>query len=184
MSIAVSAIVRPSRVHRCLLIGAGLSLFAAALAVGVFASARFHAAFLQALLLAFAAAVLMHAGSGGAKTHRLDISGTSALVLTVQQGLREPSVADGADDVTLLPGSVVWPPLMLLRLECPGAGVRVLPVWRDSVEPGAWRALVVAVLAVGRRGATDIDERPTRPSGQGASAKTVRKYGETNATPP
>jgi hypothetical protein len=45
MPIAVSAIVRPSRVHRCLLAGAGLSLFAAALAVGVFASARFHAAF-------------------------------------------------------------------------------------------------------------------------------------------
>jgi toxin CptA len=151
MSIAVSAIVRPSRVHRCLLVGAGLSLFAAALAVGVFTSARFHAAFLQALLLAFAAAVLMHAGSGRAKTHRLDISGTGALVLTVQQGLRERI----AIDVALLPGSVVWPPLMLLRLESPDGGMRVLPVWRDSVEPGAWRALAVAVLAVGRRGATD-----------------------------
>jgi toxin CptA len=151
MSIAVSAIVRPSRIHRCLLVGAGLSLFAAALAVGVFTSARFHAAFLQALLLAFAAAVLMHAGSGRAKTHRLDISGTGALVLTVQQGLRERI----AIDVALLPGSVVWPPLMLLRLESPDGGMRVLPVWRDSVEPGAWRALAVAVLAVGRRGATD-----------------------------
>jgi toxin CptA len=151
MSIAVSAIVRPSRVHRCLLVGAGLSLFAAALAVGVFTSARFHAAFLQALLLAFAAAVLMHAGSGRAKTHRLDISGTGALVLTVQQGLRERI----AIDVALLPGSVVWPPLMLLRLESPDGGMHVLPVWRDSVEPGAWRALAVAVLAVGRRGATD-----------------------------
>jgi toxin CptA len=151
MSIAVSAIVRPSRVHRCLLVGAGLSLFAAALAVGVFTSARFHAAFLQALLLAFAAAVLMHAGSGRAKTHRLDISGTGALVLTVQQELRERI----AIDVALLPGSVVWPPLMLLRLESPDGGMHVLPVWRDSVEPGAWRALAVAVLAVGRRGATD-----------------------------
>ncbi|MGB9107641.1 MAG: hypothetical protein WCC39_03030, partial [Telluria sp.] len=117
MSIAVTAIVRPSRVHRFLLIGAGLSLFAAALAVGVVAPARFHAAGLQALLLAFSAAVLMHAGSRRAKTHRLDISGTGALVLTVQQGLRgrnaaRPGVsgpADGAVDVTLLPGSVVWP---------------------------------------------------------------------------
>jgi toxin CptA len=160
MSIAVSAIVRPSRVHRFLLIGAGLSLFAAALAVGVAAPARFHAACLQGFLLAVAAAVLMHAGSGRAKTHRLDISGTGALVLTVQQGLRErnaarPGVtgpADNAVDVTLLPGSVVWPPLMLLRLRDDRARVHVLPVWRDSVEPGAWRALAVAVLALGRRG--------------------------------
>jgi hypothetical protein len=164
MSIAVSAIVRPSRVHRFLLIGAGLSLFAAAFAVGHFAPARFHAANLQALLLAFSAAVLMHAGSGRAKTHRLDISGTGALVLTVQQGLHSRNVtrpgvsgdADCAVDVALLPGSVVWPPLMLLRLESPGAGVRVLPVWRDSVEPGVWRALAVAVLAAGRRGSADV----------------------------
>jgi toxin CptA len=166
MPIAVSAIVRPSRVHRCLLIGAGLSLFAAALAVGVFASARFHAAFLQAALLAGAAGVLMHAGSGRAKTHRIDISGTSELVLTVQQGLREPSMSGPADaaesspGVALLPGSVVWPPLMLLRLQIPGAGVRVLPVWRDSVEPGVWRVLAVAMLALGRRGGdTEVEEK-------------------------
>jgi hypothetical protein len=57
--------------------------------------------------------------------------------------------------VALLPGSVVWPPLMLLRLQAskPGARVLVLPVWRDSVEPGEpggrWRS---RVLAIGRRG--------------------------------
>jgi toxin CptA len=172
MSIAVSAIVRPSRIHRSLLIGAGLSLFAAAYAVGVFTPARFHAAYLQGLLLAVAAAVLMHAGSGRAKTHRLDISGTGALVLTVQQGLRSRNAApaggagpaeaaEGAVDVALLPGSVVWPPLMLLRLDSRGAGVRVLTVWRDSVEPGVWRALAVAVLAAGRIAAADAEEHLT-----------------------
>jgi hypothetical protein len=41
---------------------------------------------------------------------------------------------------------------MLLRLRDDRARVHVLPVWRDSVEPGAWRALAVAVLALGRRG--------------------------------
>jgi hypothetical protein len=30
-------------------------------------------------------------------------------------------------------------------------------VWRDSVEPGAWRALAVAVLAIGRRGGKDAE---------------------------
>jgi len=152
MSIAISAIVGPSRIHRCLLAGAGLSLFAAAFAVGVSAFARFHFGPLQALFLAAAGAALMHAGSGRAKTHRIDISGTGEVVLTVQQGLHERSAAA----VTLLPGSVVWPPLMLLRLGASGPGGRggcvlVLPVWRDSVAPGAWRALAVAVLALGRR---------------------------------
>ena len=149
MSIAVSAIVGPSRIHRCLLAGAGLCLFAAALAVGFFASEHFHFSTFQALILAGASAVLMHAGSRRAKTHRIDISGTGEVVLTVQQGLRGPS----ATAVTLLPGSVVWLPLMLLRLQPEGAGARVqvLPVWRDSVGPGVWRALTVAVLATGRR---------------------------------
>lgn len=149
MSIAVSAVVGPSRIHRCLLAGAGLSLFAAALAVGFLAPAHFRWCMFQVLALALAGAVLMHAGSAGAKTHRIDISGTGAVVLTVQQGLRGPS----ATAVTLLPGSVVWPPLMLLRLrpEVAGARVQVLPVWRDSVGPWAWRALAVAVLAIGRR---------------------------------
>jgi toxin CptA len=159
MSIAVSAIVGPSRIHRCLLAGAGLSLFVAAFAVGVSAFARFHFALLQALFLAAAGAALMHAGSARAKTHRIDISGTGEVVLTVQQGLRKRSLAgqpDAADDaagVVLLPGSVVWPPLMLLRLGVSGTGgrVQVLPVWRDSVAPGAWRSLAVAVLALGRR---------------------------------
>jgi toxin CptA len=158
MPIAVSAIVRPSRIHRCLLVGAGLALFAAALAVGVLAPARFHAGFLQASILAGAGAVLMHAGLARAKTQRVDISETGELVLTVQQGLRKrslPGSTGAADDVAgavLLPGSVVWLPLMLLRLRDDRARVHVLRVWRDSVEPGAWRALAVAVLALGRRG--------------------------------
>jgi toxin CptA len=157
MPIAVSAIVRPSRIHRCLLVGAGLALFAAALAVGVLAPARFRAGLVQAGILACAGVVLMHAGSARAKTHRIDISGTGDLVVTVQQGLRKRSLAgqpDAADDaagVVLLPGSVVWPPLMLLRLRDDHTRVHDLPVWSDSVDPGAWRALAVAVLALGRR---------------------------------
>lgn len=149
MSIAVSAVVGPSRIHRCLLAGAGLCLFAAALAVGFLASEHFHWSMVQTLILAATGAVLMHAGSRRAKTHRIDISGTGEVVLTVQQGLRGPS----ATAVTLLPGSVVWPPLMLLRLqpEDAGARVQVLPVWRDSVGPGVWRVLTVAVLSTGRR---------------------------------
>jgi toxin CptA len=152
MPIAVSAIVRPSRVHRCVVAGAGLSLFAAALAVGVFLSAHFHAYLFQAAALAAAGAVLMRAGWGGAKTHRIDISGTGEVVLTVQQGLREPLTArPGEAGVTLLPGSVLWPFLMVLRFRDGAARSYVLPIWRDSVGADTWRLLAVAVLAIGRR---------------------------------
>jgi toxin CptA len=118
--------------------------------------------------MAGAAAVLMHAGSGRAKTQRLDISGTGEVTLTVQQGLREPNLsgpADAADasaGVTLLPGSAVWPPLMLLRLATPAGRVHVLPLWRDSVGRDAWRALTVAVLAVGRRGGAGTGTEESR----------------------
>lgn len=157
MPIAVSAIVRPSRVHRCVVAGAGLSLFAAALAVGVFAPEHFHAYLFQAAALAAAGAVLMHAGWGRAKTHRIDISGTGTVVLTVQQGLREPlsalpSVAWSSEaGVALLPGSVLWPFLMVLRFRDGAARTCVLPIWRDSVGADTWRLLAVAVLAIGRR---------------------------------
>jgi hypothetical protein len=157
MPIAVSAIVRPSRVHRCVVAGAGLSLFAAALAVGVFSPGRFQAYLFQAAALAAAGAALMHAGWGRAKTHQVDISGTGEVVLTVQQGLRQPvaarpSVARPTEaGVALLPGSVLWPFLMVLRFRGGAARTYVLPIWRDSVGEDTWRLLAVAVLAIGRR---------------------------------
>jgi toxin CptA len=153
MPIAVSAIVRPSRVHGCVVAGAGLSLFAAALAVGLFAPGNFQANHFQAAVLAAAGAALMHAGSGRAKTHQIDISGTDELTLTVQQGLREPIAAPPSEaGVTLLPGSVLWPFLMVLRFRDGAARTHVLPVWRDSVGADTWRLLAVAVQAIGRRG--------------------------------
>jgi len=37
----------------------------------------------------------------------------------------------------------------------PGAGPRVVAVWRDSVDADTWRALAVALAVVGRRGNAD-----------------------------
>jgi toxin CptA len=65
----------------------------------------------------------------------------------------------GAADsvVSLLPGSVVWTVLIVLRYGAPGMPARVLPVWRDSVDAQAWRALAVALAVIGRR-ADGVDE--------------------------
>jgi len=151
MSIAASVIVRPSRIHRLLLLGWGLALAAAALAVAVGTPARFPAAPGLALLLAVTGAIVAGGAARHPKTHRIDISGTGALRVTVQQDVGTAAMP-AALAVAALTGSVAWPVLALLRCQVPGAPVLVLPVWRDSVDPAGWRALMVALAVIGRRG--------------------------------
>jgi len=163
MSIAGSVIVRPSRMHRLLLAGCGLGLCAAALAVGTAAPARFPGAPWLALVLAGTALILMRSAAWRPKTHRIDISGTGELRVTVQQdvggagpvtAVPTAAVPMAAVPMTLLPGAVLWPMLALLRYraaDTPGAAAGVLPVWRDSVDPAAWRTLAVALAVIGRR---------------------------------
>jgi len=153
MSIALSVIVRPSRVHRLLPLGCGLAQCAAALAVGIGAPARFPGAYWLAAVLAGSALTLMLGAARRPKTHRIDISGTGELRVTVQQDVGVTGPVTGAPMV-LLPGSVRWPMLALLRYraaDMPGAAAGVLPVWRDSVDPAAWRTLAVALAVIGRR---------------------------------
>ena len=164
MSIAVSALVRPSRIQRLVWGGCGLASGASAVAVGLLAPEHFLCSSLVALALAGAGAAVL-AAAGHAKTHRIDISGTGDLRVTVQQGVggRDGAgqMGDPAGDArqsvraVLLPGSVVWPMLMLLRHAVPGARAQVVAVWRDSVDADTWRALAVALAVVGRRGNAD-----------------------------
>jgi len=162
MSIAVSALVRPSRIQRLVWGGCGLAQCASALAVGMLAPERFLLAPLLALALAGAGACVLAAAVRRPKTHRIDISGTGDLRVTVQQhvdgreraaqeGAAQESAAPEGGAAALLPDSVIWPMLMLVRYTAPGARPRVLAVWRDSVEPAAWRALAVALAVAGRR---------------------------------
>jgi toxin CptA len=152
MSIAVSALVRPSRLQRFAWGGCGLALCASALAVGLAAPGRFALASLVTSALAGAGGAVLGAAVRRPKTHRIDISGTGELRVTVQQDV---AGREGGNAV-LLPGSVIWPMLMVLRHAAPGTGPRVLCVWRDSVDAAAWRALAVALAVVGRR--KDADE--------------------------
>jgi len=126
-------------------------------AVGLLAPERFLCPSVVALALAGAGAAVLAAAAGPAKTHRIDISGTGDLRVTVQQGVGDAPAWDARQSVraVLLPGSVVWPMLMLLRHAVPGARPRVVAVWRDSVDAEAWRALAVALAVVGRRGNAD-----------------------------
>jgi hypothetical protein len=184
MSIAVSALVRPSRALRLLLGACGLAQLAAALAVGLALPERFLCAPLQAGLLALAGTALLGAALARVKTQRLDISGTGDLRVTVQQDVgggetnmhadaeirsRDGQVHErhgrhaGHDTETLLPGSVIWPALMSVRHAAPtvppNARPRTLLIARDSVDAASWRALAVALSVVGRAGMRTTDAK-------------------------
>jgi hypothetical protein len=118
------------------------------------AAARFPAAPWLAPLLAATGAILLRGAVRRPKTHRIDISGTGELRVTVQQTVDVTGVPSPvqAHPAALLAGSVAWPVLALLRCQVTGARVLVLPVWRDSVDPAAWRSLSVALAVIGRRG--------------------------------
>jgi toxin CptA len=155
MSIAVFAVVAPSRRLRALVAAYGLANVAAALAVGFLLPGRFALTPLSTIFFLAAAACLLHGCGALTKTRRIDISGVGRLLLTVQQdmgaGAANAGPAPAGEAVELLAGSTRWPQLMLLRLQNEEGAVLLLPILRDSVAPGVFRTLAVAVGAVGGR---------------------------------
>jgi hypothetical protein len=157
MSLALSVFVRPSRAYRHSLVAGGVAHCAAAFLIAID-----HAHYLGAPALAaapgLAAAFLFGSAARRLKTHQIDISGTGDVRVTVQQGVGLPDAAagcaGGGEPGRLLPGGVVWPLLMILRYGGQDGAARTLIVWRDALDSASWRALAVALIAIGRRGGT------------------------------
>lgn len=149
MSIAVSAVVTPSRCLRALVLAYGFANLAAAFAVGLLLPERFVLGRWSAICFLVAGGVLLSSAVRPTKMRQIDISGLGQVRLTVQQDMA-CSDADGVA-VALLAGSTIWPRLLLLRLGHPGGTVSVLPVLRDSVAPSVFRPLSVALVAIGGR---------------------------------
>ena len=143
-SIAISAFVAPSRRLRLALGVAALVHLGAAIVIAGVVSEHLAFAFPCALFFLLAAAYLLHGCTSLTKTHRIDVSGTGAVRLTVQQKVGAGTAVDAAAAVTLLPGSLFWPQMMLLRLGDAGGRQWVVPVLRDSLAPDEYRALRVA----------------------------------------
>lgn len=157
MSVAVTSVVVPSRRLRFLLAAFGLSLFAAAAAVGWLLPGRFTSP-LAALPPLLAGLALCHAAWVGpapleARGRRrpalrgIDISGVGRVRLTVQQDLRPPIGVPAA----ALPGATVWPACMLLHLRpvaeagaCAGAEGEAQGGAGRDMEGGAPGAQAVA----------------------------------------
>jgi hypothetical protein len=144
VSIALSALVVPSRrLRAALVLFALVQLGAAALVLAQ--SARFAAAPFCASIFLLAALFLLHGCVSATKTHRIDVSGTGELRLTVQQEVGAEQVASNGIVVTLLPGTLVWSHLLLLHLGDNRGNNWVVPVLCDSLAPPEYRALRVAL---------------------------------------
>jgi toxin CptA len=149
MSIAASAIIVPSRMLRRALLCYGLANLGAGAALGTGLAQPFWLPWAGAGCCLLAGAFVLRSLGPRRKVRRLDISGLGQLRLTVQQGI-------GASDarvalVRLLPGSTVWPGLMLLRLCGEDGVVCALVLLPDCVEPGQFRRLSVAIRDIASR---------------------------------
>jgi toxin CptA len=148
LSLAVSALVKPSRLLRL-----GLAAYALANALAAAAltqEALVHQAGWLALAC-LAGALAAGAAAGKAEMTRvIDISGPGEIRLTVQQSIG--AAAPPAVLVSLLPGSTIWPRCLLLLLRPPDGGrATVLVILPDSLAPGDFRKLSVAIRAIARR---------------------------------
>jgi toxin CptA len=98
---------------------------------------------------------LLHGCTRLDKTHRIDVSGTGAIRLTVQQKVGAGALASNGIVVMLLPETLVWPHILLLHLGDAQGKRTVVPVLRDSLPPPDYRVLRVAIGHLhGRRAPT------------------------------
>ncbi|MDB5749055.1 MAG: hypothetical protein JWP72_3903 [Massilia sp.] len=135
-----------------------LALFAlanigAALAVAFVLPQRFAGAPFCALFFLVAGLFSLHGCVRATKTHQIDVSGTGAIRLTVQQEVGAGALASSGIVVMLLPETLVWSQLLLLHLGDAHGKRRVVPVLRDSLPPPDYRALRVVIGGLSGRAA-------------------------------
>ncbi len=146
-SIALTAVIQPSRLLRRALLTFALAAAGAAAAV-LHPDAAFHFPRLIAGCCALVCALALHRAVRCAKAHQIDISGLGQIRLTVQQCIDQAPVAVS---VQLLPASTLWPQLLLLILRDGDGQLSTLVVLPDSLAPAAFRALACACRAIGHR---------------------------------
>lgn len=149
MSIAVSAVIIPSRLLRRALLCYGLANLGAGVALGAGWARPFWLPWACAGCCLLAGVLVLRSLAHGPKVSRIDISGLGQLRLTVQQGIGSSDAP--ADLVQLLPGSTVWPGLLLLRLRGEDGVLVALALLPDSVESGQFRRLSVAIRDIASR---------------------------------
>lgn len=153
MSIAVSVVVKPSRLL-LMMVGtmcAGTAFMGAMLGLGQVGDLPNAARFSLAIFSVFLAFFGLYHTVRHQKTLHIDISSTGQLRLTrlndAISSCRKknwPHVKEKGEVVQLLSDSTIWPHLLLLRLQAENEKITVLPVLPDCVSRDSFRALSVA----------------------------------------
>ncbi len=150
MSIAVSAVIHCSRMQRAALAVYGAAGASVAAALVGWQGARFYYAGALAAACAMAALAALRGAWEAPNARRIDISGLGEIRLSVKHSLG--AEAQRTEPMRLLPGSTVWPALLILLLRDTGNGsVTVLTILPDSVETEHFRKIAVSVRAIARR---------------------------------
>ncbi|MGJ9417550.1 protein YgfX [Massilia sp. CMS3.1] len=147
----MSARIAPSRRLRAALLLFALAQLCAAFSIGILLPERVAGAPFCAAFFLLTALCSVHGWAGATKTHRIDVSGTGTLHLTVKQEMEADPVASAGTVVTLLPATLIWPSMLLLHLADGDGRRHTVPVLRDSLAPAEYRALRVAIGTLCRR---------------------------------
>lgn len=162
MSIAVSAVVRPSR----LLFTALLAMSIMVVAIGFSVALGLIGELQLALRLPLSAFSLFlgcfgfYHGIRYRKTLHIDISGSGQIRLSDTACDRtcatanRPHVARQGETVRLLNQSTIWPHLLLLHLQEKNGKVLIIPILPDCVSRDSFRALSLACRWVAAREST------------------------------
>jgi toxin CptA len=152
MSIAVSALVQPSRLLFAMtgMMSVGAALIGIAIAAGRVGDLSFAIRLWGSLLAVFLSFFGFYHGTCYRKPIHIDISGTGQLRLTEVAvtapcaDTNWPHVREIGEVVRLMNDSTIWPYLLLLRLQSASGKIRVLPILQDCVSQDSFRALSVA----------------------------------------
>ena len=153
MSIAVSAVVKPSRLLFAL--GAGACLGVAFIGIIFAVSEIGNRSALLRLLIAGSCIFLALSGfyriAKCRRTHHIDISGTGLIRLRekllgrLSTDLGGKLGVESSEVLSLMPNSTLWPRLLLLRLQTGEGRIFTLQILPDCVSADDFRALSVAV---------------------------------------
>ncbi len=158
MSIAIAALIRPSRSFALLSVAMGGVLLAAALVLAQERQSTLHHGL--AIACALASACISLFPLSRRKHLRIDVSGIGQirLVDTSPDAVAGSSLASTCDGevVQLLRGSTFWSSLLVLRLQTQSGRAMTLLIFADSVGSATFHALSVACLWVASRHSSPV----------------------------
>lgn len=164
MSIAVSAVIRPSRLALGMIGTIFVATVVIALSIGAGYIGELSFAARSAIVVACVAAGMsaLYSTRQIRKTRHIDISGIGQIRLVEDSALAAPSFLASdfqgrriGEVLSLLEDSTLWSFLLLLRLKGEGNRIRTLIVLPDSVDIGTFRMLSVACRWVAAHGDPD-----------------------------